>query len=151
MTIQHLEPDAAAVESSRCPIEALLRVADIASAPWLKRAIRDYLQGAALDEALGLSGAPGRPTARTRYLRRRRDHFLHQAWLEIPGELGPFERSEALERECRRVESLWPSLRHRSDPPANFNAVRRGIFHALQTGETLPKLRQLHSICTALH
>ena len=76
-----------------CPIEALLALADETGADWLREAVEDHLHGEPLEVALGLSGAPGKPTARRRYWRRRRDRYLRTAWEAVSGAIGPWDRT----------------------------------------------------------
>jgi hypothetical protein len=137
---------------SPCPIERLLVVADLADAPWLAEAVQAYLDGEKIEAALGLSGPPsgGGVTPRRAYLRRRRDRHLQNAWRSVPGDLGPWQRSIELDKECRRIESLWSGLRRHDEPPANLNPVRAHVFRAKKIGEELPSLRQLPNLCSVI-
>lgn len=114
---------------------------------WLRDGLERYLcSDASLEAALGLTGTSGL-TARRAFKKRHRDELLREAWRSIIGALGPWERTQSLWSECRRVESLMPSLRHLTNPPAHFSPIRRLIFEAFRTGEPMPSPGHLHRIC----
>jgi hypothetical protein len=139
----------ASVAPGPCPIEALLALADRSGADWLRRAVEDHIHREPIEIALGLAGAPGKPTARRSFLRRQRDRHLRTAWRAIEGAIGPWDRTLRLHAEIRPVEALWSTLRYRSEPPAHFFDVRGLVLLAAQTGEPLPGVRQLHDICNS--
>ncbi|MFB1487413.1 MULTISPECIES: hypothetical protein [unclassified Thiocapsa] len=92
---------------------------------------------ATLDEALGLTGAPGRETARTLHRRALRDRHLVAAH-GIIGAASPWRGCLALADEIARFESvIWPRWRDLPEPPPGASLLRAELFAARQFG-TLP-------------
>ncbi len=109
--------------------------------------IRRWLSGSArsMDDALGLTGSPGIETARTRYLRHRRDAHLLTAWRLLDGK--PTPRAAALADAIRRFESdIWPRWRDLEAPPASASSLGRAVWEARRCGSLPTSARQLQNI-----
>lgn len=132
------------------PIERLIRVsntinqhADSETARWFNDGINHYLSSRdrpSLDNALGLaSTGQGKPSERTRYNKWFRDKLIREAFSLINPDAKSTARCDALASEIRDFESrLWPKLMDLVEPPTNSSALRRLLFFAAKTGETLP-------------
>ena len=108
---------------------------------------RWLVEGQPLEEALGLAGAVGVESARTRLLRYRRDMHLRAAFAMVPGP-SAWKRSQALASEINAFMSrIWPSWRHRAAPPPGASTLRSHLFGAASAWPLPSSAAMLHDIC----
>lgn len=139
------DPAAALVELAAALVEERPPPRPIAAA--FVTAVNNWLQGQALEQALGLGGAPGIAKARTRYRLRRRDAAIRRAYA-LMEERTPWRRSLALANEIRKFQrAIWPAWRDRREPPSDASTLRRHLFEAHKFGPVPPSARRLCEIC----
>ncbi len=140
------DPAAALVELAAALVEERHPARPIAAA--FASAVESWLQGQALEQALGLGGAPGIEKARTLWHRRQRDAALRTAYELVEGK-NPSRRFRALAKEIRTFEAIvWPTWKNSQSPPPKPSELRSALFRARQHGGPLPASeRGLWKIC----
>ena len=139
------DPAAALVELAAALVEERHPARPIAAA--FASAVESWLQGQALEQALGLGGAPGIEKARTLWHRRQRDAGLRAAYDLVEGK-NPSRRFRALAREVGIFQSvIWPNWRHHAAPPPNASELRSCLFRARRHGPLPASERGLFKIC----
>ena len=132
---------AAALAEGRHPQPAIAARFVAAVNRWL-------LEGHHLEEALGLAGAVGIESARTRLLRARRDAAIRAAYSLVEPNATPWKRSQELAGEIGAFLSrIWPTWRHRAAPPPGASALRSLLFTAARAWPLPSSAVAIHDIC----
>jgi hypothetical protein len=142
---------------SGCTVASLLSLADaLAAGEPPPRAVAAHFAAALqqwamsdrpLEVALGLAGAPGIESARTRHRRAVRNAHLRAAYALVPGPT-PWAKATALAREVGRFQALaWPRWRRLDAPPPGADRLRIALFLASRAHPLPTTARALFGIC----
>ncbi len=138
-------------------INNLLELADLAQqsgpkeiAQWFDAGISKWMNnGGTLEQALGLTCAPGKRSARGQYLKHKQRQHLREAWNTLEGP--PTPRARKLSEAIKVFETrYWPAWCDRDEPPPGASQLRAALFRARQHGK-LPAERQLFELMKSMN
>ncbi len=111
------------------------------AAEWFLGGLNEYMlskEYQSLDKVFGLTSQRGTPTQRTQYIKILRNNYLKAAYECIDPEKPPTIRCDILAQEIRSFDRMYLNWKKAGGPPELCSDLRKNIYLAKETGQTLP-------------
>ncbi len=124
---------------------------DPEAADWFLCGFNEYMvarEYRSLDKIFGLTAGRGTPSQRTQYMKAIRNNYLKKAFETIAPEKPDTVRCDILAEETRAMESrFYRNWKKAGGPPALCTDLRKNLYYARDTGQSLPtKMRYLFNL-----